>query len=221
MISAAEESMATHHYFDREFDSAAVKLLPNEYYVTPDDMVLSTVLGSCVAACVRDSTAGVGGMNHFMLPNDGNPGNSGGSASASMRYGAYAMEMLLNELLKAGARRERLEAKVFGGGAVLANMTMLNIGDRNADFVLRYLQMEQVRVAAQDLRGNLPRRISYFPRSGKVMVRRLHRINDAEQVQRDEQQLVQTLAQQPVRSKVELFNTAIGKRAVKQGGGSA
>jgi len=218
MISAAEESVATHHYFDREFDSAAVKLLPNEYYVTPDDMVLSTVLGSCVAACVRDSTAGVGGMNHFMLPDDGNSGNS---ASASMRYGAYAMEMLLNELLKAGARRERLEAKVFGGGAVLANMTMLNIGDRNADFVLRYLQMEQVRVAAQDLRGNLPRRISYFPRSGKVMVRRLHRINEAEQVQRDEQKLVQTLAQQPVRSKVELFNTAVVKKAVKQGGGSA
>lgn len=221
MISALEESVATHHYFDREFDSAAVKLLPNEYYVTPDDMVLSTVLGSCVAACVRDSTAGVGGMNHFMLPDDGNPGSSGSGASASMRYGAYAMEMLLNELLKAGARRERLEAKVFGGGAVLANMTMLNIGDRNADFVLRYLQMEQVRVTAQDLRGNLPRRISYFPRSGKVMVRRLHRINEAEQVQRDEQKLVQTLARQPVRSKVELFNTAVGKKAVKQGEGSA
>lgn len=231
MISAAEESVATHHYFDREFDSAAVKLLPNEYYVTPDDMILSTVLGSCVAACVRDSTAGIGGMNHFMLPDEDSSG--GGNTAASMRYGAYAMEMLLNELLKAGARRERLEAKVFGGGAVLANMTMLNIGDRNADFVLRYLQTEQVRVTAQDLRGNLPRRVSYFPKSGKVMVRKLHRINDAEQIQRDEQQLVQTLAQQPVRSRVELFDTAtrttvrttirteIGKKAVLQGGGSA
>ncbi|SDX47842.1 CheD, stimulates methylation of MCP proteins [Collimonas sp. OK242] len=229
MISAAEESVATHHYFDREFDIAAVKLLPNEYYVTPEDMVLSTVLGSCVSACVRDSTAGIGGMNHFMLPDDGSCANSGSNIAASMRYGAYAMEMLLNELLKAGARRERLEAKVFGGGAVLANMTMLNIGDRNADFVLRYLQMEQVRVAAQDLRGNLPRRISYFPKSGKVMVRKLHRINDAEQIQRDEQQLVQTLAQQPVRSKVELFDTTIRtanraatrKKIVLQGGSSA
>ncbi|WP_211464027.1 chemoreceptor glutamine deamidase CheD [Collimonas silvisoli] len=221
MISTAEESVASHHYFDREFDSAAVKLLPNEYYVTPDDMVLSTVLGSCIAACVRDSTAGVGGMNHFMLPDDGSSGGGSNSGSASMRYGAYAMEMLLNELLKAGARRERLEAKVFGGGAVLANMTMLNIGDRNADFVLRYLQMEQVRVAAQDLRGSLPRRISYFPRSGKVMVRKLHRINDAVQVQRDEQQLVQALAQQPVRSKVELFNTTVRQKVVQQGRGSA
>lgn len=213
MISSAEESLATHHYFDREFDSAAVKLLPNEYYVTTDDMVLSTVLGSCVAACVRDSTAGVGGMNHFMLPDDG---GSSGAASASMRYGAYAMEMLLNELLKAGARRERLEAKVFGGGAVLANMTLLNIGDRNADFVLRYLHMEQVRVTAQDLRGSLPRRVSYFPRSGKVMVRKLHRINDAAQVQRDEQQLVQTLARQPMQNKVELFNTPVRKKAGQQ-----
>ncbi len=108
-------------------------------------------------------------------------------------------------------------------------MTMLNIGDRNADFVLRYLQMEQVRVAAQDLRGNLPRRISYFPKSGKVLVRKLHRINDAEQIQRDEQKLVQTLAQQPVRSRVELFDTTIftanrtatRKKVVLQGGGSA
>ncbi|HWX01694.1 chemoreceptor glutamine deamidase CheD [Collimonas sp.] len=216
MISSAEESLATHHYFDREFDSAAVKLLPNEYYVTAADMVLSTVLGSCVAACVRDSVAGVGGMNHFMLPDDGSNGGSA-AASASMRYGAYAMEMLLNELFKAGARRERLEAKVFGGGAVLANMTMLNIGDRNADFVLRYLQLEQVRVAAQDLRGELPRRVSYFPRSGKVMVRKLHRINDAAQVRRDEQQLVQTLAQQPIRNKVELFDTPVRKKTAQQG----
>ncbi|MFJ2990568.1 chemoreceptor glutamine deamidase CheD [Collimonas sp. NPDC087041] len=222
MMSAAEESVATHHYYDREFDSAAVKLLPNEYFVTSDDMVLSTVLGSCVAACVRDSTAGVGGMNHFMLPDDGSSG--GKEASASMRYGAYAMEMLLNELLKAGARRDRLEAKVFGGGAVLANMTMLNIGDRNADFVLRYLQMEQVRVAAQDLRGSLPRRVSYFPRSGKVMVRKLHRMNEAVQVQQDEQKLVKALTQQPVRNKVELFDTAFDKAArrkiANQSGGS-
>ena len=215
MMSSVEESLATHHYFDREFASAAVKLLPNEYYVTPEDMVLSTVLGSCVAACVRDCVAGVGGMNHFMLPDDGSNGGST-AASASMRYGAYAMEMLLNELFKAGARRERLEAKVFGGGAVLANMTMLNIGDRNADFVLRYLQLEQVRVTAQDLRGALPRRVSYFPRSGKVMVRKLHRINDAVQVRRDEQQLVQTLARQPMHNKVELFDAPVRKKTAQQ-----
>ncbi|MFC5476059.1 chemoreceptor glutamine deamidase CheD [Paraherbaspirillum soli] len=204
-MAASGEAVATHHYFDREFNIPAVKLLPNEYFVTSSDMVLSTVLGSCVSACVRDSTAGVGGMNHFMLPDDGSSASK--EASSSMRYGAYAMEVLLNELLKAGAKRERLEAKVFGGGAVLANMTTLNIGDRNADFVLRYLQMEQVRVTAQDLRGSWPRRISYFPGTGKVMVRKLRRENDAAQVQREEQVLAQRLAKPPVRnsSSVELF----------------
>jgi chemotaxis protein CheD len=141
MTTAHRETVATHHYFDREFGISAVKLLPGEYFVTASDMVLTTVLGSCVSACVRDTTAGIGGMNHFMLPEDADPSSRG--AAASMRYGAYAMEMLLNELFKAGARRERLEAKVFGGGAVLANMTLLNIGERNADFVLRYLQMSR------------------------------------------------------------------------------
>ncbi|MCZ7127370.1 hypothetical protein O6380_23755, partial [Salmonella enterica subsp. enterica] len=94
------------------------------YYVTRDDVVLTTVLGSCVAACIRDEKAGVGGMNHFMLPDDENAGPDR-VLSASMRYGCYALEVLINELLKMGARRERLEAKVFGGGAVLANMTTL------------------------------------------------------------------------------------------------
>src|SRR5437773_3734491 len=114
MIEATMEPVASHHYFDREFAIEAVKLLPNQYYVTSRDMVLTTVLGSCVSACVRDSTAGIGGMNHFMLPDDGGAGAQEPSAAISMqamRYGAYAMEVLLNELLKAGARRDRLAAE--------------------------------------------------------------------------------------------------------------
>ena len=119
------------------------------------------------------------------------------------------MEMLLNELIKAGARRERLDAKVFGGGAVLANMTMLNIGERNADFVLRYLQLEQVRIAAQDLRGDLPRRINYFPASGRVTVRKLVKQNDVLLVQKEELALAGTLAKKQERPRVELFNTDV------------
>ena len=201
MTTAHRETLATHHYFDREFGIAAVKLLPGEYFVTSSDMVLTTVLGSCVSACVRDTVAGIGGMNHFMLPEDAEPGTRG--AAASMRYGAYAMEMLLNELLKAGARRERLEAKVFGGGAVLANMTTLNIGDRNADFVLRYLKAEEIRVAAQDLRGPHARRVSYFPIGGLALVRRLTRQDDAVSVARDERALaraISTSARTPARA---------------------
>jgi chemotaxis protein CheD len=197
------DQVASRHYFDREFGISAVKLLPGEYYVTSKDMVLTTVLGSCVSACVRDSTAGIGGMNHFMLPQDADPTSR--DISAAMRYGTYAMEILLNELFKAGARRERLEAKVFGGGAVLTNMPMLNIGERNADFVLRYLQTEQVRIAAQDLRGSLPRRINYFPQTGRVTMRKLRRQDDALEVQHDEQELVQALLKQRSGNKEEFL----------------
>jgi chemotaxis protein CheD len=202
------EALATRTYFDREFGKQAIKLLPNEYYVTRDDVVLTTVLGSCVAACIRDEVAGVGGMNHFMLPDDeGASGSADRMLSASMRYGSYALEVLINELLKMGARRERLEAKVFGGGAVLANMTTLNIGDRNADFVLRYLKTEEVRVAAQDLRGPHARRVSYFPIGGLALVRRLTRQDDQVSVARDERALARAIAssaREPSRSP-ELF----------------
>ena len=207
MIATAGAAVANHHYFDREFDLNAVKLLPGEYYVTDGNMVLTTVLGSCVSACLRDTSAGIGGMNHFMLP-DGE-GSASRDSAAAMRYGAYAMEMLLNELIKAGARRERLEAKVFGGGAVLANMTMLSIGKRNADFVLRYLQLEQIRIAAQDLRGGLPRRINYFPANGRVTVRKLVKQDDAWLVQKDELALAGVLSKRQERTKVEIFNTDV------------
>jgi chemotaxis protein CheD len=195
--------LASHRYFDREFGVAAVKLLPGEYFVTADDMVLTTVLGSCVSACIRDAVAGIGGMNHFMLPDEADPALR--NEAASMRYGAYAMDVLLDQLLKAGAKRERLEAKVFGGGAVLANMTLLNIGERNADFVLRYLQVERVRIAGQDLRGKLPRRINFFPLTGRVAVRKLQQ-QDALRVQRDEQELARAMSRQRGNSQAERSN---------------
>jgi chemotaxis protein CheD len=201
------EHLASRHYFDRDFELAAVKLLPGEYYVTSENMVLTTVLGSCVSACMRDSTSGIGGMNHFMLPDEA--GAASREESATMRYGAYAMEVLLSELLKAGAKRERLEAKVFGGGAVLANMTQLNIGERNADFVLRYLQIEKVRIAAQDLRGNLPRRINFFPLTGRVAVRKLRRRDDALLVQLEEQELAKAMLKERARNKVDLLGAGI------------
>lgn len=203
------DSLATHRYFDREFGTAAVKLLPGEYFVTAEPLALTTVLGSCVSACVRDVTAGIGGMNHFMLPDVGDGSQHG--TSAALRYGAFAMEVLLNELLKAGARRERLEAKVFGGGAVLSQMKHLNIGERNAQFVLRYLALEQVRVAAQDLCGDLPRRVNYFPQTGRVAVRRLRQVSDFRAVQQGEQSLARSLRQPRERATLELFTPPAGR----------
>ena len=146
--------IASNLYYDNHFQRPGVKLLPNEFYTTSEDMVLVTVLGSCVAACIQDRTAGIGGMNHLMLPDDG--ADVAQAASDSMRYGAYAMEVLINELIKAGGRRERFEAKVFGGGAVLAGMTTMNIGDRNSEFVRRYLATEKIRIVAEDLQGSHP-----------------------------------------------------------------
>ena len=93
------EHLATNRYFDRTFDCDAVKVLPGEYFVTTSDILLVTVLGSCVTACIRDRDKGLGGMNHFMLPD----ASEGGMLSSSARYGAYAMEVLLNHLLKLGA----------------------------------------------------------------------------------------------------------------------
>lgn len=181
-------SRATFHYFERQFDAPAVKLLPTEYYVGGGGIVLTTVLGSCVSACLHDLDAGIGGMNHFMLPGQGE--GVAPATAPDTRYGEHAMDLLLRELLKAGARRERLSAKVFGGGAVISGMTQLNIGQRNADFVLQHLAAERIPVMAQDLGGSRARRICYFPGSGRVAVRQLRRDEDLLQVREDEQHIL-------------------------------
>lgn len=200
----AREGLATRHYFDSVFKHPAVKVLPNEYYVTGDDVLISTVLGSCVAACIRDPRTGIGGMNHFMLPE----GDSQSPASATMRYGAFAMEMLINELLKLGASRDRLEAKVFGGGAVLLAMQQMNIGERNAQFVLSYLKAEGIPVLAQDLGDVHARRISYFPRDGRVLVRKMTtHARAGEIIAKREVAVAQTLQEKAVaKPRVELFS---------------
>ena len=188
---AGAGQMASHHYFDRDINCMAVKLLPSEYYVTEDGLALTTVLGSCVAACLHDPQAGVAGMNHFMLPAEAE--EQPRTHADAMRYGEYAMDVLLRELLRAGARRERLHAKVFGGGAVLPTMTTLNIGDRNADFVLQYLRKEGIAVAAQDLRGPHARRVCFMPSTGKAVVRKLRTQAGVQMIQRDEQALMHRL----------------------------
>lgn len=171
MAEIIDEQVATNLYFDKNFNHQAVKLLPGEYYVTNKDVLLVTVLGSCVAACIRDCYSGIGGMNHFMLPDGG--GDAGSPMNSSARYGAYAMEILINELLKLGARRCNLEAKVFGGGNVLEGLTVANVGQRNANFVLKFLQTEKIRVNAQDLVDIYPRKVYFFPKTSKVMVKKL------------------------------------------------
>jgi chemotaxis protein CheD len=182
MSQMSVEHLATNLYFDRTFDCEAAKILPGEYYFSNKDMVIVTVLGSCVSACIRDRVSGVGGMNHFMLP-DG--GDADSPVSASMRYGTYAMEILINELLKAGAKRENFEAKVFGGGNVLRGFTAINVGERNAKFVRDYLKMEHIRITAEDLIDIHPRKVYFFPHTGKVLVKKLKVVHNETLTQRE------------------------------------
>ena len=170
-------------YFDRHFGLEAAKILPGEYFATDKNMLLVTVLGSCVAACVRDVRAGVGGMNHFMLPRSEKDPTS--PVSMSARYGTFAMEILINQLIKMGARRENMEAKVFGGGNVLRGFTLNNIGESNASFVLEYLRNEGIRVAAEDMLGVHPRKIYYFPNSGRVLVKKIRELHNHTIVERE------------------------------------
>ena len=149
---ARKPGEAAFFYRDHHFQYDAVKVLPGEYYVS--------------RACIWDARARVGGMNHFMLP-DGTGAEGGG------RYGSYAMELLINELLKLGARRETLQAKVFGGAQVMAGFTSMNVGERNTAFVLDYLATERIPVVSQDVLDIHPRKVCFFPVVGKALVKRL------------------------------------------------
>ena len=150
---ARKPGEAAFFYRDHHFQYDAVKVLPGEYYVSRDDLVIMTVLGSCIAACIWDA--------------DGTGAEGGG------RYGSYAMELLINELLKLGARRETLQAKVFGGAQVMAGFTSMNVGERNTAFVLDYLATERIPVVSQDVLDIHPRKVCFFPVVGKALVKRL------------------------------------------------
>lgn len=192
----------TRRYRDPRFDAIAVKVFPGEHFVTanPDEMLV-TILGSCVTACIRDPLVGVGGMNHFMLPEA--TGGGWDTASGSMRYGNVAMERLINDILIQGGIRQRLEIKVFGGGNVMKGATS-NIGHRNADFVETYLEAENLRITAHHLRGNLPRRVHYFPFTGRVMLLELQR-TEHEAVVLSEGLYKSKIQVEPVAGSAELF----------------
>jgi chemotaxis protein CheD len=198
----SNSQFATNVYYDRTFDCDAAKILPGEYYYTGKNMLIVTVLGSCVSACIRDRVTGLGGMNHFMLPDGG--GDAGSPVSASMRYGTFAMEILINDLLKAGARRENLEAKVFGGGAVLRGFTAMNVGERNAAFVLQFLKTERIPVLAEDLNDIHPRKVYFFPKTGKVLVKKLMQTQNDTLAKR-ELDYAKRLKVEPVGGEIDLF----------------
>jgi chemotaxis protein CheD len=171
-------------YRDKHFNIDAVKIMPGEYYATARPMLIVTVLGSCVAACIRDKVSGIGGMNHFMLPFISDFGDS---ITNPARFGTYAMEILINQLLEMGAQRENLEAKIFGGGNLLEGFTLDKVGERNASFVRDYLKAEQIPIVAEDLLDIYPRKIYFFPEQGAVKVKKLIRLHNDTIIQREQE----------------------------------
>lgn len=188
---------ASFFFFDAHFRNEAVKVLPGEYFVHDEDILITTTLGSCIAACLWDRQRQIGGMNHFMLP-DGGGHTDGG------RYGSFAMELLINELLKRGASRSTLEAKVFGGGAVISGMSSINVGERNTQFVLDYLKTERIPVLSKDVMDVYPRKVCFLPASGRAMVKRLAPSQTSEQIAAQERAAAQK-AGRSVGGSVDLF----------------
>ncbi|RID97212.1 chemoreceptor glutamine deamidase CheD [Simplicispira hankyongi] len=190
--------LASFFYFDNHFQYNAVKVLPGEYFVANENLVIMTVLGSCIAACIWDSRMRVGGMNHFMLPD-------GDSLDVSGRYGSYAMELLINEMLKLGARRETMQAKIFGGAQVMHSFTTMNVGERNTAFVVNYLQTERIPVVSEDVLDIYPRKVCFFPVTGKAMVKRLAHAHPEDLVAQEKGGNAQTVARVTSGGSVDLF----------------
>jgi chemotaxis protein CheD len=194
-----------HRSRDRATGRWCARLLPGEYVVVTDDELVTTVLGSCVSACVRDPVLALGGMNHFMLPEDTTQGSSSWlncATGLAHRYGSYAMESLINDLLKLGAHRNRLEVKLVGGGRILASMT--DIGSRNVEFVRKWLATEGLPIAGEDVGGECPRRVLYEPATGRVSVTRLRRVRQRD-VAQTERSYYSQLRNTPAENDVELF----------------
>lgn len=188
-------------FYDAANGAWVVKVLPGECYVTPSkEELIVTVLGSCVSACIRDPRTGIGGMNHFMLPT----GKAGGWGDElhSMRYGNFAMEKLINELIKRGCARSDMEIKVFGGGNVIDSNSA--IGSKNAEFVLSFLRNEGLKWAAEDLGGQYPRRIQYFPATGRV-TRKFLGGGDRDIIARNEIEFANSLGKRETAGDIQLF----------------
>lgn len=178
-----------------------IKILPGEFYVTRKNERIETILGSCIAACVRDPVSGAGGMNHFMLPVDKNAVGAPELSKAN-RYGNYAMENLVNSLLSSGAKRERLEFKIFGGGRIINGHS--NIGWYNIGFAFDYVYTEGFKVVSQDIGDIYPRKVLFYPHTGRVRVRRLNAMHN-QSLAAEESRYSKKIVTKPVEGDIELF----------------
>lgn len=187
---------------DKNTNLYSFRVQPGEYFVTTKDEMISTTLGSCVAACIRDTKLNIGGLNHFMLPSKSNHSSW---EDLETRYGNIAMEKLMNSIFKLGGRRENLEIKVFGGGKILPAMS--DVGKKNIRFVKKFLNTEGLSIVSEDLGLEFPRKVNYFPKTGRVMVKRLRSMHK-EIIAREEIQYIDKTASADINNnagEVELF----------------
>jgi len=159
-------------FWDPKWKRNVVKILPGGFYISEEDIVISTILGSCISVCIFDSDAGFGGMNHFMLPGCSEQDNT----DRPFRYGLFAMEQLVNELMKHGCKHERMQMKVTGGGEMISGMSQ--IGLQNINFIKDYIEKEGFTVEAIDVGGDQARRVVYFPSTGRMLVSKLNHRQD-------------------------------------------
>lgn len=192
-------------YWDMEQHLVAAKLLPGEFYVTRDNEMITTVLGSCIAACIRDKVSGIGGMNHFMLPISSKSRLENKAESvvgSALRYGNFAMEHLINTILQHGGKRGNLEVKLFGGGKIIA--TLSDVGQRNIEFALNYVETESLLLVSHDLGDIYPRKVNYFPHTGKVRMKKIKDLhNDTIAIR--ERNYSTSINQTEVEGSIELF----------------
>ena len=199
-LQVSEYFQGSKWVFDAKEQIYVVKIFAGDWYVSTNKKeMMSTILGSCVSACIRDPQLGIGGMNHFLLPGDE---RTDSHMSDATRYGVYAMESLVNGIMKAGGRKERLEVKVFGGGNVINNSA--RIGSKNAQFIRSFLQKEGFKITSEDLEGDYPRRVHYYPETGRVMMRKLMRKEDRI-VLEEEAKYKKKIVAAPIEGNIELF----------------
>ncbi len=192
-------------FWCRQMNMEMVKILPGEFYVTSSNEIIATVLGSCISVCIRDAKLGIGGMNHFMLPENNMKGDDSwkyNKIDKAARYGSDAMEHLVNDLLKNGGRKNNFEIKITGGGRIMAKMN--DIGGKNISFIKKYLEMEGYDIASEDVGDVCPRKVRYFPKTGKLQVKKLRSMNNDTVVMR-EQDYKKHLEEDKIEGDVELF----------------
>lgn len=186
----------------RQLEQMARNVLPGAWALETD-RPMATLLGSCVSVCLYDPALKLGGMNHFMLPDMGRRDHDDADMLLS---GNYAMEALLNAMMMKGARKQRMQAKAFGGGTIIANLAGTGIGERNVKFAREWLQRESITLTASDFLGPWSRKIVLDPSTGDAFCRRMGGEDSAaNRVAREEAAYRQSLIQTPKKTNIELF----------------